>query len=373
MDLIDLALAGKIGRGAAPAVEPPVIEPPAYVYECTGDKDTFKLATIINVFFNSGAEMSKKIIITGTMGLSNVTTELNINAANARGAVCYLDFTDCDIPPGSSTSGYFMMLGNGARLDVEGLRISNFNYGVYLGTSGGRHRFSQCSVKARTSAVVTTPGCNQNIFTDCELIGVSESSSAAVAGLTLQSSNNVFSNCILSGSGISSVSGANVGHGVRLLSTDIKSNHFNGCIISGNNYGVEIAAIGNSVFVGCDITGLDGKPYSYSHAVFQPSGAAGSAAFVGCRFEGEQCAIRLTSVDPEAEVILIACNVKSTFDNGNFYYAIEHASNASKLTVLGCRFTAPAIKAGNVSNLYFKVDSRVYMPEFANRFNCTVQ
>ena len=146
---------------------------PTFIYNCTGSADSTTIANIVNDFFNNGTAMSMKLIITGTMGIgfTNTYYAMYINATNIRGAVCYLDFSDCDIPTiTTSIRDFLYVTSSTAKLNITGLVVTTTRICVYLSISSD-NSFSDCILKSTGSQAVNLFDSNNNSFYNCTLVG----------------------------------------------------------------------------------------------------------------------------------------------------------------------------------------------------------
>jgi hypothetical protein len=100
---------------------------------CTGTNDDAAIEAMVNDFFANSTEMGMKIMITGTMGLrtSGLTSasHLALEGTNTRGAVVFLDFSNCRVPAVPGSNVRFLHASGGVKLVADGLSVtSNAGY-----------------------------------------------------------------------------------------------------------------------------------------------------------------------------------------------------------------------------------------------------
>lgn len=196
---------------------------------CTGNADSTAIATIINNFFNSGTAMAMKITITGTMGVAFTSSSaIYINATNTRGAVCYLDFSNCHIPTITTASSDFLNINNSSvKLDVFGLVVRTTKSGINI-INSNNCCFDNCNISS-------AGGLNDSVVIN-------------------GNGNNKFNNCIFN----SDLTCVNISGNVGTI------NSFNNCIFNATRNGVYHSGNGSVIFTACKIIGSNYGIYTTS-------------------------------------------------------------------------------------------------------------
>lgn len=257
----------------------------SFVYTCTGNtSDSTNISSLINNFFNNGTAMSMKLIISGTMGtLDSTNGALSISGINSRGAVCELDFYDCNITPITTTSGRFLVStsSSNAKLLIKGAKVTCVNYclflnnsqnwifedcdftttgantTIYLQDSSGYCSFNNTNIKSGLVAIeISSTSVGSNSFTNCSIYGSMTQTSSVGYGQTIRSScgGNVFTNCTIIGQwGCYYTLGGSNAQRDRFVNCELR----NGLdySISGSNFGCVSggisSGIANAQFVQC--------------------------------------------------------------------------------------------------------------------------
>jgi hypothetical protein len=195
---------------------------PRFIYYCknaANDKDN--IASLVNTFF-SGSLQSMMLIVTGTMG-TPATSTMTINTGNTgRGAICHLDFTDCDMSTISGLTVQSLDQSNRRnKLVVKGAITTSLN--VVLSPCD----FHYCTIDYVTSNSFTAMRYNNlNLVT---ALGMDSSMSLHGCYITdyVQAESNVtIESCkIITSGNMPGVNVSNTTSGVTLI---LKNNQING-------------------------------------------------------------------------------------------------------------------------------------------------
>lgn len=337
---------GVISMAASSAV-------PTFVYKCTGTADSIAIATIVNNFFNNGTAMSMKLIITGTMGVAFTSTyyAIFIDAVNTRGAVCYLDFSDCHISNITSKDRDFLVVsGSTTELVITGLVVTATRYDVSL--SGGNNTFCDCSITSTgLYGGISCMGVNlsggNNTFNNCSITGYN-------AGVNISAGNNSFNNCKIT---------LNTAYSGKSVFSSGGHNTFNNCIIScPTEYGAHLNGTGYIIFSNCLVT----SAATYSYGLTLGNTFAGIVTLVSCKIIGGSTGVRVETANTAAEIKLIGCAIKGTTTQD-----IHQTTAAStiKWYIMGNSFSRVGINVNGTSAITNAVNESIYFPQYANQFS----
>lgn len=153
-----------------------------FLYRCTGAGDSAAIAEIVNDFFHHGTAMTMKLVITGRMGIvcSADRYAMRVDGENARGAVCHLDFSDCEIPEIMAADA-FLYLGGTAKVCLTGLSVTAAGSCVIL--NGGGCTFDRCVIigKEDWGVIVQSGASGAAAFLTCRIMGGRQGIYAAAA------------------------------------------------------------------------------------------------------------------------------------------------------------------------------------------------
>ena len=365
------------------------------VYTCTGTADSTAVANLVNNFFNSGAAMTKKIKVVGTMGVAFTSTyyAVSITGTNSRGATCYLDFSECVIPEITTASRDFLMVSNATvKLNVTGLTVTTTRYGVYLSnsennvfsdctissdgsansygiylTKSSKNVIRNCTIKTAYVGVYLSSNCDNNTISNCTING-------SAYGVNLSTSSyNVVDNCIVNSSGT---------YGVFLNISN--NNTFTNCTISGSSSnGLYFSSSNNCTYTNCTISGGRGvygastcrNNIFFSCAI---SGSVGEGLFTSsegmlllqnCKIVGANYGIYIQSTNTASETKLFNCQIKGATQDIS---QSSSASNTIKWVILGNSFSKASIIADGIAAITSKTSASIWMPAYANYFSQTI-
>ena len=306
------------------------IQTPTFVYKCTGTNDDAAIETLINNFFSSGTAMSMKLMVSGTMGLRSAPpsgTHLTISAANTRGAVCHLDFSDCTVP---ETLNQFLYIpsASDARIAVTGLRVK-------LQTGAGA-----------ITLITATSKCS---FTDCVI-------SKAPGGppySIIVAPNAVFYHCDITGT-------------------------FSALVLIGCSVSDQSITSGKNKYYSCEFSGVFSIPGHFDKCVFNEGISINTSAptpiyhFFDCTMIGSTTGISVATSDTNTEIKLIGCRIKGGVED------IQQTSASSvKWHIQGCSFSKDGIivdaaSANSTTRITTKLGANCFMPQYANQFSRTI-
>lgn len=397
-----------------------------FIYNCTGTADSTAIATIINNFFNSGTAMTMNLIVTGTMGVAFTSTyyAMYINAANSRGAVCNVDFSDCYIPTITTATRDFLYLYSAtAKLNVIGLVVKTTRYpiccnttsycsftnckfttttsgsGLYMDSTSSYNTFLNCSFNTTmggsyymayiignhysfigcnfantantTNPIYITGKCNH--FIDCNMQLYSSAS-----GIQIYGDNNVFESCRIYYTVSSGV-------GSAINFRDSSGSIFSNCYVSYSggfsggfsSYGVQTAATGiRFTFDGCTfISSVSSSTATadWGWCVNITAASSGTFNFTNCRMiNNTGSAIYCATSNTSTVIKVTGCEIYSSSEYYSDIYNIYQSTAAStvKWYIVGNSFNKSSIRVNGTSDITSATASNyIYFPAYANYFN----
>jgi len=317
----------------------------AQIYECTGTAgDAAAIQNIITTFFNLGTAMTMRLIVRGTMGLDDLGPQVHINIApsvgNVREAVCFIDFSDCDIPVDEVPARDFLSIqSTSVRLNITGLNVGATRDALYCEGSG--NTFTHCALIGYRTTVsrgaVLAGAAKNNVFVDCKIYGTS-----TCVNIQANADNNHFTRCDLKAI-------SNIGKGVAINSN----------------------AIGRAVFTDCTIDTAEATQFGSGFHLVAPF--AGTLVLTGCKVCAGGNGILVDTANTSAVITVTNCDIgrKTTT-----YWPIRQSTAASTVhwRIMGNRFNAADIyvDGASVTDASNLVNAYVYMPLYANLFNQTI-
>ena len=342
------------------------------VYTCTGTADSTAVANLVNNFFTSGTAMTKKIKIVGTMGVAFTFTyyAMLINAANTRGATCYLDFSECIIPEITTASRDFLYVSSAtAKLNVTGLTVTATRYGIYI-AGGGSGVFTKCKTTGGAST------SSRGVFLDSGSAGSFDNCTITAYGLqgalVANSSNGNFSNCEIITFGtqgfllnngscviLSNCVISGINNGVADTGSATRVSLYNCVINCSNGYGVNFA--NDAKLFNCTIN-------STTDCVYLPAAHVGQLLLQSCKIIGTTRGIYMISANTDAEIKLLNCQVKG----GTQDIQQTTAANTAKWYIEGNSFSKASIIVDGTTAITSKESASIYFPLYGNLFSRTI-
>ena len=354
---------------------------PAFIYNCTGSNDDVAIRGIVNNFFYPGAAMSMKLIITGTMGVSNPSgglagenSYLYLYGSNARGAVCTLDFSACHIPEITTAAGPFLDITPGVKVNIFGLYVKTDGIGVRtdsagcsfvnctidcseMAVSGEGNRFVNCSFTCSDTEYPFAMFGASHSFVDCQF---------SCEYVSIDGNDNRFLNCRMNctvvfweGSGNNLFNSCST-WGV-VFGASCQLNRFHDCLITSQSSGVELGNLNDIIMSQCIIK-------SDYYGVNVSNKATCRLVLLGCTIYGAMYGVYIQTAKTTAEIKLMNCSIKGDTDD------IRQGAPAStvKWYITGNSFSKADIKADGNTAITYKTDATIYMPQYANFFSCDI-
>lgn len=393
-----------------------------FVYNCTGTNDSVTIQGILRDFFKNGTAMSMKLIITGKMGYeytSNAAFNFQ-NQVNDRGAVCELDFSDCELPNISLNNVYFfrLELGSYARFIIKGANITcaysclsagnlpivlescnftttTYNHCISFITNINNyvigHRISNCTISSLGSTLYTnyTHDCvfenttfnggvngsgatviqlragDRHNFVNCKINSLTGGSCVAI----YDGNSHVFQNCNIVQSYLGPSSG---GSAFVFSANSYGSVRISNCRIIGYTNSPAIAISGGFSVDGTTITDSYIESSS-SSALDISSSIIGNLCLKGSKFlsrGNSQPAFKNASAMTSFRVQILGCEFNSLYT-----YAVQQTSSSSTCgwNIFGSTFSSAsiAVNGGTINATNAVTNGFVYHPAYANYYSAS--
>jgi hypothetical protein len=303
-----------------------------------------------------------KLIVTGTMGLSDQASNGNrniyIHYNISSGKICNLDFTDCDIPTiafNDSNSAFLWLEGIGVKVNITGLKLNisniNSNGRVILLINVSNSSFDNITINAGGQDSIffyAVNNSNNNYFNNCRTVN-------GIAMNFSNSKNNIVSNCnfTMCYSGINTVGDC---PGIIIAQCNIMA--LTNCIACNQN--TNNIKIINSSFrtiapentIVISISGQDVGNIQINNCIIINDSISDSYGIYATSNFSNLTNISITN-----------CSI-SAYTNDVIIYA-----PAVNLFISGNLFSKNGLAIGGVLSSYLPLSNNIYFPQYANKFN----
>ena len=356
---------------------------PTFVYKCTGTNDDAAIETLINNFFSSGTAMSMKLMVSGTMGLRSAPpsgTHLTISAANTRGAVCHLDFSDCTVP--TITANKLWSSNQATRFNITGLVFKcTTNSGVPITLANDNTHFLNCDFTREAATTISTYDTisltgNDTVFVNCTFSFGSTFGVGGTAGKTVRFIGCTLSRYNSANSAVAMIQNVGI---YRFINCSLASigNTAAAALFGSNTYvhlqNCTVAATSGFPIYGTSGTGstLIADSCTFDRVFFLFSGPH-KVSLNACKIINSTYGIDVNISNTDAEIKLSNCAIQGTTED------IRQTSASSvKWSIVGCSFSQSGIivdaaSANSTTRITTKLGANCFMPQYANQFSRTI-